>query len=64
MVKIDSEEHVIDIENLKTYKITNVLLPEQLSVAQKKSIAELKKSVYTSPDLYLEITDGTNIYFE
>jgi hypothetical protein len=64
LVKIDSEEHVIDIENLKTYKITNVLLPEQLSVAQKKSIAELKKSVYTSPDLYLEITDGTNIYFE
>jgi hypothetical protein len=63
-VKIDSEEHTIDIENLNPYKITNVLLPEQLSLEQKKSITESKKSVYTSPDLYLEITDGTNIYFE
>jgi hypothetical protein len=63
-VKIDTEEHIIDIENLQSYKITNVLLPEQLSVEQKKSINESKKSVYTNPDLYLEITDGTNIYFE
>jgi hypothetical protein len=29
-VKIDSEEHTIDIANLQSYKITNVLLPEQL----------------------------------
>lgn len=63
-VKIDSEEHTIHIENLQSYKIINVLLPEQLSVEQKKSITESKKSVYTSPDLYLKITDGTNIYFE
>jgi hypothetical protein len=63
-VKIDSEEHTIDIENLQSYKIKNVLLPEQLSVEQKKSITESKKSVYTSPDLYLEITDGKNIHFE
>ena len=63
-VKIDAEEHTIDIENLQSYKIKNVLLPEQLSTEQKKSITESKKSVYTSPDLYLEITDGTNFYFE
>ncbi len=63
-VKIDSEEHTIDIENLQSYKITNVLLPEQLNSEQKKHITESKKSVYTSPDLYLEITDGTNNYFE
>lgn len=63
-VKIDKEEYTIDIENLKSYKITNVLLPEQLSVEQKKFITESKKSVYTSPDLYLEITDGTNNFFE
>jgi hypothetical protein len=63
-VKIDLEEHTIEVENLKSYKITNVLLPEHLSTGQKKSITESKKSVYTSPDLYLEITDGTNIYFE
>ncbi len=63
-VKIDSEEHTIDIKNLKSYKIINVLLSEQLSAVQKKSITESKKSVYTRPDLYLEITDGTNNYFE
>ena len=63
-LKIDLEEHIIDIEKLKTYKITNVLLPEQLNKEQKKQIADSKKSVYTSPDLYLEITDGTDVYFE
>jgi hypothetical protein len=63
-VKIDSEEHTIDIANLQSYKITNVLLPEQLSAEQKKAITDSKKSVYTSPDLFLKITDGTNIYFE
>lgn len=63
-VKIDSEEHIIEIEKLKSYKITNVLLPEHLSSQQKKEITASKKSVYTSPDLYLEITDGTNVYFE
>lgn len=63
-VKIDSEEHTIDIGNLQSYKIIDVLLPEQLNVEQKKSITESKKSVYTSPDLYLKITDGINIYFE
>jgi hypothetical protein len=63
-VKIDSEENTIDIDNLQSYKITNVLLPEQLNSEQKKRITESKKSVYTSPDLYLEITDGSEIYFE
>ncbi|WP_134393501.1 hypothetical protein [Flavobacterium psychrophilum] len=63
-VKIDSEESIIDIEKLNSYKITNVLLPEHLTDEQKKEITKAKKSVYTNPDLYLEITDGTNIYFE
>lgn len=63
-IKIDSEVHSIDIENLKSFKISNVLLPEQLNAEQKKRITESKKSVYTNPDLYLEITDGATIYFE
>ena len=54
----------INIEDLKRYKISNVFLPEHLNTEQKKEISTLKKSVYTSPDLYLEITDGINIYFE
>ncbi len=64
IIKIDSEEHFIDIDSLKQYKITDVLLPEQLTLEQKKQISESKKSVYTNPDLYLKITDGINIYFE
>lgn len=63
-VKIDAEEYTIDIEKLKCYKISNVFLPENLTFEQKKEITKVKKSVYTNPDLYLEITDGTNIYFE
>lgn len=63
-VKVDIEEYTIDIETLKSFKIIKVLLPEQLSLEQKSHITESKKSVYTSPDLYLEITDGKNIYFE
>lgn len=39
-------------------------MPEHLNTEQKKKIAASKKSVYTSPDLYLEITDGASIYFE
>lgn len=63
-VKIDLTEQVIDISSLKSYKITNVLLPEDLSFEQKKNITKSKKSVYTSPDLYLEITDGEIIHYE
>ncbi len=64
VVKIDFEEYIIDVEKLKSYRITNVLLPEQLNAQQKKEITTSKKSVYTSPDLYLEITDGTTVYFQ
>lgn len=54
----------VDIESLKKFSIINVFLPEELSLKQKKEIAESKRSVYTSPDLYLEITDGKDSYFE
>lgn len=64
VIKIDFEEYIIDIDKLQSYRITNVLLPEQLNAQQKKEITASKKSVYTSPDLYLEITDGTTIYFQ
>jgi hypothetical protein len=60
-LKIDTEEYLIDIEKLKSYKITNVLLPENLNEEQRKRISETKKSVYTNPDLYLEITDGEKL---
>lgn len=63
-LKTDSIERTIEIHELKAYRITNVLLPEQLTLEQKKRISESKKSVYTNPDLYLEITNGENTFFE
>lgn len=63
-IKIDVEEFIINIEDLFSYRISNVLLPEELSKEQKQNIANSKKSVYTNPDLYLEITDGNYTYFE
>jgi hypothetical protein len=63
-VKIDSETHVIDIKELLNYEIVSVLLPEQLTYEQKVKIAESKKAVYTNPDLYLEIRNGNDSFFE
>jgi hypothetical protein len=64
LIKIDTEEYTIKISDLKSYKVVNVVLPDDLSSDQKKRIAFAKKVVYTNPDLYLEITDGKNSYFE
>jgi hypothetical protein len=63
-VKIDSETYFIDIKDLMNYEIVHVFLPEQLTETQKKKITESKKSVYTNPDLYLEITDGKELFYE
>jgi hypothetical protein len=63
-VKIDSETYVIDIKELLNYEIASVLLPEQLTYEQKVKIAESKKAVYTNPDLYLEIRNGNDSFFE
>ncbi|MFK7949084.1 MAG: hypothetical protein AB8G11_15955 [Saprospiraceae bacterium] len=64
VIKIDGKSHFIDIEQLKEYQIVAVLLPENLNEQQKKEIAKGKNSVYTNPDLYLKITDGSNFFFE
>ena len=63
-IKIDEIEFKINISYLLSFEITKVLLPEELSELQKKEISESKKSVYTSPDLYLEISCGKSTYHE
>lgn len=63
-LKVDSTEHIIDVHDLYTYKITNVFLPEELNQEHKAYITRIKKSVYTNPDLYLAISDGNKTYFE
>ncbi|MBN2824707.1 MAG: hypothetical protein JXQ76_05245 [Campylobacterales bacterium] len=57
-------EQSISIEKLYDFKVVDVLLPEQLNEEQKIKILESKSAVYTSPDLFLTITDGVNNYFE
>lgn len=63
-IKIDTVLYSVNVEDLYDYQIINVFLPSELNDVQKENIAKSKKSVYTNPDLYLEITDGKNTYFE
>jgi hypothetical protein len=63
-IDIDSDQITIEIATLKTFEIRNVYLPNELSEKLKKQISESKNSVYTSPDLYLEIHDGKDVYYE
>lgn len=53
-----------NITEFENYRITNVFIPGELSQEQKKTITESKKSVYTNPDLLLQIEDGNSIHFE
>ena len=63
-LKFDEKEILVDVSEFNDFKITNVLLPEELSKEQKEEITESKKSVYTNPDLYLEISNEKFSYFE
>jgi hypothetical protein len=49
---------------MKMFTSISKELSQNIDEKQKKEITATKKSVYTNPDLYLKITDGTNIYFE
>jgi len=63
-VKTDKEELKIKISDLSNFEIANVYLPEELTEPQKKDIAKNKTSVYTKPDLFLEIINGNKTYYE
>ncbi|AFM04587.1 hypothetical protein Fleli_2208 [Bernardetia litoralis DSM 6794] len=63
-LQIDSETHQIDTKELFNYQIKNIFLPEELTSIQKQEITKSKKSVYTNPDLYLEISDGITLFYE
>lgn len=53
-----------DITVLKTLKINRVLLPEDITEEIREMIKESKSSVYTNPDMCLEIIFDNKIYYE
>jgi hypothetical protein len=61
---IDDNKIYVSKSFFKNYKITDVLLPENLTQEQKNLISHGKKSVYTNPDLYLIISDGVEMWSE
>ena len=63
-INIGTEFKTIRIEQLNAFKIQNVFLPEQISAELKQVITESKSSVYTNPDLFLEITNGSRTFYE
>jgi len=65
-IRINRHNTIVNktVNEIKKFKITNVFVPNELTDEQKKEIAASKKSIYTNPDLLLQIEDGKNIYYE
>ncbi|MEN7555066.1 hypothetical protein ABFR46_15425 [Clostridioides difficile] len=57
---ISNDSKSIDFSYFKDVYIEKVFLPNELSAEMKAQISSTKNSVYTNPDLYFKITDGTN----
>lgn len=53
-----------DIQAVKRIRINRVLLPEDISVELKETIKASKSSVYTNPDLYLELILDDERFYE
>lgn len=60
-ITINDKVENLNYSDFKDIKINKVLLPDELSSELKSKIAENKSSVYTNPDLLLEISDSKNI---
>lgn len=58
IVTQDSDRTEVNVEDLSEFYISNVVLPNELTSDMKSKIAATKKSVYTNPDLYLQVTDS------
>ena len=54
----------ISVKKFNQFKVTEVYLPDNLSKKQKEIIAKSKKSVYTNPDLLLQIEGYNEIFYE
>jgi hypothetical protein len=57
-------KHRFEIKDLQGFKITEVILPNELSTEQKLQLAKEKEGIYTNPDILIKIEDGENVYFQ
>lgn len=64
VISANGDKNGINISEFFGYEIVNVFLPDELLPEHRKSITELKESVYTHPDLYLEIKNEDSVYFQ
>ncbi|MBQ7855573.1 MAG: hypothetical protein IJ348_00495 [Alistipes sp.] len=48
----------VSMNDLAQFSISRVLLPSELTDEMRAEIAATKRSVYTNPDLYLQVNDG------
>lgn len=53
-----------DIQSIKKIRVNRVLLPEDISDELKETIKASKSSVYTNPDLYLELILDNELCYE
>ncbi len=63
VIKVDEEEHAIPIAQLNDIYVQRVWLPQELTSDMKSEIAKSKTSVYTNPDLYLEIWSPEGVVY-
>lgn len=59
-----NEKIGIDVEELKKIKILRVLLPEEITEEIKAVISKNKNTIYTNPDMCLEILMDEKIVYE
>ena len=55
LLDIDGNSIISNLTDMMQFSINNVFLPEELTEEHKKVIRQSKTSVYTNPDLYIEI---------
>jgi len=59
-INYNNDKILLPYISFKDLCIAHVYLPDMLTEELKDIITQSKSSVYTNPDLYLEVSDGTN----
>ena len=63
LIDEDGVKRCASVTDLSKFTITKVYRPSELPHNLKRDIAESKHSVYTNPDLYIQISDGSGKHY-